>query len=84
MPSQHQAAGGITIEPMCQHRRARQAESQGIERRLQIGAALGAAMYRQSRRLVDHQHQPVAMEHAGLDFIGGQFGNIHQSVETFV
>jgi hypothetical protein len=23
------------------------------------------------------------MEHAGLDFVGGQFGNFDQSVETF-
>jgi hypothetical protein len=51
-------------------RRARQAESQALERCLQIGAALGAAMHRQARGLVDHQHQPVAMEHARLNFFG--------------
>ena len=84
MPSQHEAAGGILVEPMRQHRRPRQAEAQRVERGFQIGAALGAAMHRQPGRLVDDQHQPVAMEHAGLDFFGGQFGNIHQSVKTFV
>ena len=76
MASEHEAAGGVAVEPMGQHRRPRQAEAQRVERGFQIGAALGAAMHRQARRLVDHQHQPVAMEHAGLDFFGGQFGNI--------
>ena len=68
MASQHEAAGGILVEPVGQHRRPRQAESQAVERGFQIGAALGAAMHRQAGGLVDHQHQPVAMEHAGLDF----------------
>ena len=40
-------------------------------------------MDRQAGGLVDHQHQPVAMEHAGLDFLRGQFGNFGQAFETF-
>jgi hypothetical protein len=40
-------------------------------------------MHRQACGLVDHQHQPVAMEHAGLDFLRGQLGNFDSSVETF-
>ena len=71
MAAEHEAAGGIAVEPVSQHRRPRQAKSQRVERGFQIGAALGAAMHRQPGRLVDHQHQPVAMEHAGLNFIGG-------------
>ncbi len=84
MASQHEAAGGIAVEPMGENRRPRQAEPQRVKGGFQIGAALGAAMHRQPRGLVDHQHQPVAMEHAGLNFIGGQLGNFQQSVETFV
>jgi hypothetical protein len=35
-------------------------------------------MHREPGRLVDDQHQPVAMEHARQDFICGQLGNIQQ------
>ena len=70
MAAEHQAARGVAVEPVREDRRARQAESQRVERCLQIGAALRAAMHRQACGLVDHQHQPVAMEHAGLDFFG--------------
>ena len=69
MASQHQTAGGILVEPVGQHRRPRQAESQGVERGFQIGATLGAAMYRKAGGLVDDKHQPVAVEHAGQDFV---------------
>ena len=41
-------------------------------------------MHRQPGRLVDDQHQSVAVEHARQDFVGGQLGNIEQLVETFV
>src|SRR5580658_1109425 len=34
-------------------------------------------------RLVDHQHQPVAMKHAGEDFLRGQLGNVNRAVKTF-
>ena len=78
MAAEHEAAGGILVEPMGQHRRPRQAEPQRVEGILQIGAALGAAMHRQAGRLVDDQHQPVAMEHARQNLLGGQFGNIEQ------
>ena len=83
MASQHEAAGGILVEPVGQHRRPRQAESQAVEGGFQIGAALGAAMHRQAGRLVDHQHQPVAVEHAGLDFIRrSDLGNIKDAPGT--
>jgi hypothetical protein len=41
-------------------------------------------MYRQARRLVDHQHETVAMKHPGLDLLRGQFGNIDRAVKAFV
>jgi len=69
--SQHEAAGSVAVEAVGENRRPRQAEPQRIEGSLQIGAALGSAVYRQPRRLVDHQHQSVAMEHTRLNFIGG-------------
>ena len=80
MASQHETAGRILVEPVGEHRWPRQAESQAVEGGFQIGAALGAAMHRQAGGLVDDQHQPVAMEHAGLDFLRGQFGNVDQWV----
>ena len=83
MASQHEAAGRILVEPVGQDRRTRQPEAQRIEGGFEIGAALGAAMHRQPRGLVDHQHQPVAMEHAGLDFVGGQFRNIDAIGQDF-
>ena len=69
MASQHETAGSVLVEPVGQHRRPRQAEAQAVERSLQIGAALGAAMHGQAGRFVDDQHQAVAVEHAGLDFV---------------
>src|SRR5262252_7906298 len=78
MAAEHEAAGGVLVQPVGEHRRPRQAEAQRVEGGFQIGAALGPAMHRQARRLVDHQHQPVAVKHARQDFVGGQFGNIHR------
>jgi hypothetical protein len=36
-------------------------------------------MHREPGWFVDDQHQAVAVEHAGHDFVGGQFGNIGQA-----
>src|SRR5262249_34359171 len=74
----HEAARSVLVEAMRQHRGPRQAESQRIERSFQIGAALRPAMHRQPRRLVDDQHQSVAMEHTRLDFFCRQLRNIEQ------
>ena len=70
MAPKYKAAGGIAVEPVGQHGWPRQAEPQRVERRFQVGTPLRTAVHRQPGRLVDDQHQPVAMEHAGLDFIG--------------
>ena len=40
-------------------------------------------MHRQAGGLVDDQHQAVAVEHAGLDFLRRQAGNIKRFVVTF-
>ena len=71
MSPEDEATGSVLVEPVGKNRRARQAKPQRIEGGFQIGAALGAAMHRQPGGLVDHQHQPVAMEHARLDFLRG-------------
>ena len=83
MASEHEAAGGILVEPMGKDRRTRQAKSQRVEGGFEIGPAFGAAMHRQARGFVDHQHQPVAMKHAGLDFIRGQLGNLRLFGQDF-
>ena len=78
MAPEHEATGSVVVEPVGQHRRPRQAEAQRVERSLETGPALRPAMHRQARRLVDDQHQSVAVEHARQDFVGGQLGNVKQ------
>ncbi len=63
--SEHQAPGRVAVEAMCQRGGARQAESQRVEIVLEGIAAFRPTMHGQPRRLVDHQHQPVAIEQAG-------------------
>ena len=60
--AEHQATGGIAVEPVRQRRRPRQPEAQGIEMVFEALAAVRAAMHREPCRLVDHQHQPVAIQ----------------------
>src|SRR4030081_1818705 len=36
-------------------------------------------MHRKPGGLVDHQHQSVAVEHARLDLVGGQFNGVHRA-----
>ena len=71
MSPEDEATGSVLIKPVGENRRARQPKPQPVEGGFQIGAALGAAMHRQARGLVDHQHQPVAMKHARLNFLRG-------------
>ena len=40
------------------------------EQVLQVLPTLGAGVDRQAGRLIDDQHQSVAIEHAGQEFIG--------------
>ena len=62
--AEHQAAGGVAVEPVRERGRARQAEAQRVEMILQALAALRPPVHREPGRLVDHQHQPVAVEQA--------------------
>ena len=64
MAPQHQAAGGVLVESMRQRRGARQAVAQMDKGLFEVLAALGAAMHGKARRLVHHQNQAVAIEHA--------------------
>ena len=48
-----------------QRRHARQAEAQTVEIVLEIVAAFRAAMHGDAGRLVEHQHQRIAIEQAG-------------------
>ncbi len=60
--AEHQAAGRVAVEPMRQRRRPRQPEAQRVEMVLQAHPAFRAVMNGKTRRLVDHQHQPIAVE----------------------
>ncbi len=64
MTPQHKAARCIAVEAVRQRGCARQTETQCVEIVFKGIAALGAAMHRQSCRLVDHQHQPIAIKEA--------------------
>src|SRR5215813_6582738 len=78
MAAQHETTRGVLVEPMCEHRRPRQAKSQCIERCFKVGTALGPAMHRQTSGLVDDQHQAVAMKNPRPNFFCRQFWNIHR------
>src|SRR6266511_2399182 len=62
MAAEHKTAGSVAIEPMRQRRRARQPETQRVEIVFQTLAAFRPPVNRQTRRLVDHQHQAVAID----------------------
>ena len=70
MAPEHQAARGVAVEAMGERGLARQAEAQGVEIVFEIGAALGAAMHRDPRGLVEDQHQAVAIEQPRSCFFG--------------
>jgi hypothetical protein len=61
---EHQAAGRIAVEAMRQMRRARQPEAKRGEIILQTFAPLGSFVHRQPLRLIDYEHQTIAIEHA--------------------
>ncbi len=63
MAAEHQTAAGVAVEPMRQGRRPRQTEAQRVEPGFEIGAAARTGMHRDAGRLIDDQHQPVAIEH---------------------
>jgi fused signal recognition particle receptor len=75
--SEHEAAGGVLVEPVGQGRRARQAEPQGVEMVLQAAAAFRSAVDRQARGLVNDQHQAIAVEHAGEQIGGSNRFELH-------
>src|SRR2546423_1020247 len=83
MASQHQAAGGVAVEPMRQDRRSRQSETQRGKGGVQGGAPPPAPMHGKARRPVHFQHPFLAMQDAALDFVRAQLGNFARSLETF-
>src|SRR5579871_1588876 len=62
MAAERKAAGGIAVEPVRQRRRPRETEAQRIEIILQALAAFGPPMHRHAGRLVDDQHQGIAVK----------------------
>ena len=69
--AEHEATGGVAVEPMRERRRPRQSEAERVEMVLQAFAALGAAMHGKTCRFVDHQHEPVAVEEPRHHLFGG-------------
>src|SRR3546814_18355348 len=66
-----------SVEPVRQGWRLGQAELQMVEIAFEIVAAAGTAMHGEAGRLVDHQQQPVAVEHAAFDLGSGEGGRGH-------
>src|SRR5215472_33756 len=64
MAPQHEAAAGVAIEPMSERRRVRQTGAQFVKPAFEIGSAARAGMHGDPRRLVDHEDQPITIEHA--------------------
>lgn len=60
--AERQAAGGVAVEAVGGLRPAWQAEAQGVEVLRQRLAAFRPRMHRQSRRLVDDEHEGIAVE----------------------
>ncbi len=70
MPTQNETAGRLPVEPVGEGGISRQAEAKGLEIVLETHAALGAAMDREARRLVDNQHQSISIEQPRSCFFG--------------
>ena len=71
MAPEHEAARRIAVEPVRQGRYAGQAEPQAVKMCLEAVAALGPGMDREADRLIEHQHQGVAVEKAGRKVYSG-------------
>ena len=81
--AEHETARGVAIEPMRECGGARQPEPQRAEIIFQALAALGALVHGEARRLVEHQHQAVAIEQASDDLFGGH-GHLPRFGETAI
>ena len=70
MSSEHETTGRLAIEPMGERWLSRQAEAQRFEIVLEAGAALRPAMHGDAGRLVEDEHQSVAVEQPRSCFFG--------------
>src|SRR5208282_5376258 len=59
MSPEHQAAGCVAVEPVCERR---QSETQRVEIVLEAQAALRPRVDGDARRLVENEHHPVAIK----------------------
>ncbi|GEO98091.1 hypothetical protein GCM10007887_17240 [Methylobacterium haplocladii] len=64
MPAEHEAARSVAVEPVRGLRPARQAEAQVVEAIGQCRTAFRPGMNGQTGRLVDDEHQGIAVEEA--------------------
>jgi hypothetical protein len=71
---EHQAARRVAIEPVHEGGVARQTEAQRRKIIFETFTALRAAMNRDPGRLVDDEHQPVAIEKPREQFFPGHGG----------
>jgi fused signal recognition particle receptor len=80
MAPQHQAAGGVAVEPMRERRLARQAEAERVEIILEARAPFRTGVNRDAGGLIEDKHHPVAIEEAASCFFRGHgkkwYGNV--------
>jgi hypothetical protein len=62
VPAENETAGSVAIETVRERGRARQPKSQRTEEVFQALAPFRSLVHRESSRLVDYQHQTVAIE----------------------
>ena len=71
MAPEHQAAGGVTIEPMGERGLARQAEAERVEIVLEARAPFRPGVNGDAGGLIEDKHHPVAVEEAASCFFRG-------------
>ena len=62
MPSKHQTAGGVAVEPMGKARPARQAEAQGVKIVFEAWAPFRPGVNGDAGGLIENEHHAVAIE----------------------
>src|SRR5258708_23243691 len=83
MAAEHQAARGVAIETMRERGRSWQAEAERAEIIFEAFAALRPLVNGQACRLVDHQHQAVAIDEPSHYLFRGH-GHLPRFAETAI
>ena len=81
MPSEHQTARCVAVEPMRKRRPARQAEAQGFKIILEARAAFRSRMNGDAGGFIENEHHPVAIEEPRCCFFRGHGKKWYGSIQ---